>query len=288
MCSPEEIKARIEALEEIPTLPHVMAEIIRVTEDRSSTAKDLAEVIATDQSLSASLLRMVNSAYYALRREITSVDECVVMLGYNTVKQVATAISVFNSVGVPKGGLEFNRQILWTHSLATATIANYFELELRSSHSEVHGAYLAGLLHDIGKALFHQLYPDKMTEIMRKTTGEGIPFRAAENAILETTHCEIGAWAAKAWKFPEWLQNSILHHEEPDMCPEPRIITEITHLADIVAHNGGFPSPGNATKGEMPVIPMDDINWDEGKQEAIQVILVRNKKFFEALGLELS
>ena len=283
MHSVNELKSRIEALDEIATLPHVMAQIMAVTESEESTAEDLAEVISTDQALSAKLLKTVNSPFYGIRREILSVQDCVVMLGFNSVKQVATAISVFDTLGKGKDD-QYDQQGLWRHSLAAATIANHFDLQHRPTNEEVRGAYLAGLLHDIGKAVLNQLAPDQMAAIMQDVVGGGTPYLEAEEKLLGVTHCHIGLWTATAWNFPPALTKSIYHHHSPQECPEPRILAQITHTADALANNLGYPSPGNPGNVEIDPGAVEAMGIDNEATTTIANLLERNAKMIQAVG----
>ena len=91
--------------------------------------------------------------------------------------------------------------------------------------------------------------------------------RVTRESILKTNHCTIGSWLAKAWHFPDWLQRSILYHEDPGLCPETRIVIEITFLANLLAHNFGFPSPGNEAKGTMAIPALAEIGCEEEEEE---------------------
>lgn len=225
----QKLIGRIEAL---PTLPAIIARINELIEDPRASAGDINEVISRDLALSSKLLKLVNSAFYGFPRRISSITHAVVILGFSAVRDITLSAFVFDAFDARK--LPFGRRNFWIHSLGTAVAADV--LAIRRGATPGEEAFVAGLLHDVGKVVMHQHMPEDFARVMERLAAAGGTFLEAERAVLDTDHAEIGGLLAEHWKLPERLVLALRCHHRPELAPEDRRVpvAEI-HLADALA-----------------------------------------------------
>ncbi len=239
--------AAVKQVSHIATLPEVTMGIIELVEDPKSSAQDLNRLIGNDPALSARILKVVNSAFYGLPRQIGSINRAISLLGLNAVKNIAIAASLAKLF---RGGAlsdRFDAKDLWTHSIAVAAAGKVLAKEARMSSGDE--AFLAGLIHDIGVMVELQSDRVKLTQVFQNmqygADGEPlIDFRLAERAAFGADHCHFGEALCDAWKFPRSLALVCGHHHDPAQLPhDQRQLPWIIFIAErLAAGNGGFTS----------------------------------------------
>ncbi len=219
----------------LATLPEVALEVMRLAEDPQSTGDDLSRVLSRDPTLAARVLRIVNSAFYGMRREVTSIDTAIVVLGFAAVKNIAIAASLARMfrVGALAGG--FEPRDLWTHAIAVATASRL--VAGRVTGVDPSDAFLAGLMHDIGMIVELQACRDQFVAVIDEAAADvTISFRDAELRHIGATHEAFGEALARAWRFSADLQRVSGWHHRPMALPAAeRRLTAIVHVADYLA-----------------------------------------------------
>lgn len=249
------MRDKILAIKEVSTLPSALARILSLAQDEDASAIELAEEISSDQALALKILRTVNSSYYGFARRVQSVSEAVVILGFDEVERLALAISVINIFGRSNESVRALQQ-LWRHSLACSIVAGELEHVYRSRVPGIDGARLAGLLHDIGKAVIAQYFPKDMAAVLVRVEQEGETVREAERAVLSgVTHCEIGAWLAEHWGLPPALVEGIGRHHEPEAAETAPEVACAVHIANALCNKIGI--------GSLHEGPHDFAPWPE-------------------------
>jgi HD-like signal output (HDOD) protein len=199
----------------LPSLPTVAARINAEIENENLSAKLLGAIIAEDPSLTTRILRLANSAFYGMPRQISSIDRAVTVLGFDTVKNLALSISIFSffQKGIRPG---IDVIGLWNHSLGVAVCAKI--LVMRSNLKLAEQAFLLGIVHDIGKiALISQCLND-MEQVCRHISQDSLSQEEAEMKVFGFTHQKIGALLIDEWKFPaQYVIGVKLHHDIPPM-----------------------------------------------------------------------
>lgn len=203
------------AVEQMPAFPKSVQKILDLTRDVGCSPKDLVQVIDRDPVVTVKVLRVVNSAYYGLAKQITSVDHAVVFLGFNTIKNLALSIAAIGML--PSNQLAgFDGQRYLLHSLSTAAIAR--QLAQHLPDADVHDCFIAGLLHDFGKVVVAQFMPTEFRRSMELSLWNGQPLHTALLAVIGVDHAEVGAMLAEKWRFAPHLVKSIRHLHTPEQC----------------------------------------------------------------------
>ena len=231
----------VRQISHIATLPEVTVRIIEMVEDPGSSARDLHQLISADPALTARMLKVVNSAFYGLPRQIASINRAVSLLGLNAVKNIAIAASLAKLFRGGSIGPHFDAHHLWTHSCATAAAARAVA-QASGRKGVADEAFLAGLVHDVGILVELQFDRARFAAAIEEATETG-NLEAAERACLGDNHEGFGAMLCEHWKFPASLVWVAGHHHQPLSVPEanrdlPCIIHVADHLAGEVA--GGF------------------------------------------------
>ena len=224
----------------IATLPEVTVRIIELVEDPDSSARDLHSMISSDLALTARMLKVVNSAFYGLPRQIASINRAVSLLGLNAVKNIAVAASLAKLFRDGELGPHFDARDLWLHSCVTASTARIIAKSNRKN--SVDEAFLAGLVHDVGVLV--ELQHDRATfaEAVKRSAA-GRDLRECERECLGNDHEGFGAALCEYWKFPSSLVWVAGHHHDPVSVPAAnRDLPMIVHVADRIAAEvaGGF------------------------------------------------
>jgi len=219
----------------IATLPKVTMQIIQLVEDPDSSAQDLNNVIAHDPALGARILKVVNSAFYGLPRQIGSINRAVVLLGLNAVKNIAIAASLAKLFRGGRIHPSFDARELWTHSIGTATGARLLSEKVGLKLPDE--AFLAGLIHDLGIMVEIQARRPQFVEIIDKLDADPkLTLREAEQQVLGANHEHFGAGLCKLWKFPSsFAYVTGFHHHPQDLAANNRTLTSLVHVADIMA-----------------------------------------------------
>ena len=204
--SPELSQKLTAAVESMPAFPKSVQRILELTRDVNSTPKDLVEVIDKDPVVTVKILKVVNSAYYSLPRQITSIGNAVVYMGFNTIKNLALSIAAIGML--PKAnesGFDAHQYLL--HSLATAALAK--QLANKVDDADPMDCFIAGLLHDFGKVVFAQMMPKefKAALLNSQTTGEGL--HTSLQREIGADHVLVGAMLVEKWRFAPHLIETI-------------------------------------------------------------------------------
>jgi len=213
-------EAHIEQIiDSMPSLSVTVAKILQITEDPASTANDLNQVITLDPVLTGKVLRLVNSAYYSLSNHVTSIVKAIVMLGINTIKNLAVSTAVLGTMGSikqQKKGL--NMDGFWRHSLAVGVTAKLIAIRMNVDSRMRDEYFISGLLHDVGKIVLNQQFPDPYLDCICESDRRQVPSWKVEQEQFGMDHAHVGALVAKKWKLSGPLAESIAYHHTPLDC----------------------------------------------------------------------
>ncbi len=236
---PLSLPALVTATPELAAMPATSARLLALLEEPTAEVSELVAVIEMDPGLTANVLKLCNSAYYGLRREVGSVREALVRLGNRSVITLAFAASMGRLLQAPVTAYRLPRGQLWRHSLAVGLLSS--RLVAPSAEAvDRNRAFTAGVVHDLGKLLLDRPLRQRLEQLPAGLTCSGL--LAAEHDLLGFDHAEAGAALAESWNFPLDLVAVIARHH----LPQPHDpLASIVGLADLQAsrhgHDAGAP-----------------------------------------------
>lgn len=228
------ILTRINLIKDLPTIPVMLFKINGMLEDESCSVQELSKIIETDQAMTAKILRLVNSAFYGFRSKISNMSQALMILGFNTVRNAIISIKVIDTFNIKEKLDGFDITDFWKHAISVAVISKYLADRTRKVLPE--DAFVAGLLHDIGKVIILQHFRDHFYEVLKILNSDIITFFEAEQKLSPVNHTKIGGQLAQNWQFSQKLIDAIqFHHEVNINATEPRLIA-IVYLSNMIVH----------------------------------------------------
>lgn len=227
---PKEI---VESIHQIGALPQTLAAVLKVVDDPDAGAKDIANIISTDVSLTTLVLKMVNSAYYNRSRRVAKISEAVAVMGINSLKVLALSSSVFSLIGGQDLMERFNVKKISRHFIEVASIARSIAEAIGSEDLEE--AFVGGILHDVGILIMILFFKEKYSDVLKEMSRSGHGLLEAEKKLLGCTHCDVGAELIESWKLPSKLAFAVQNHHDFDnagIIPEDSKFNNIIALAD--------------------------------------------------------
>ena len=222
----------IDKVDNMKVLPEMITRIIAMTDDPDSTVRDMEELILKDQVLTGKILRMANSAYYGYARQISTISQATVLLGFQAIKGIALASIAKDYMTDEFKGYSLEEKQLWNQSQTCAIISRYIARTLK--HPNPEEAYIGGLLRDIGKTILNEHMEKEYAKVLEKVEREEITFLDAENEVFGFDHAEIGGKIAEIWKLPAVLIDAISHHHTPDLSTINPKLVSVVHIADAI------------------------------------------------------
>ena len=231
---PKHVLEKITTLKNLPTLPHILIKLIKICQDEEVTLHKISKIIEKDPSLSVKMLRLVNSASRGLAKKVVSIDQAVALLGTNAIKNIAVCASIHQAFGAAKGEGSLNLKTFWWHSLRCAVMSRLISEEIHyNDHDE---AFLAGLLHDIGRLIIYINFEDEYADLLKNYKDQPDQILAGE-IQLGVPHNEIGAWLLQRWDLHPLMVDSVLYHHEPlERILDALPFVQIVYAANVLSH----------------------------------------------------
>ncbi|MCB9623969.1 MAG: HDOD domain-containing protein [Sandaracinus sp.] len=232
-----ELRRLTEAIEQLPSIPIVAHRVGELAHDPQQDARSIAEVMKGDPALTAKVLRIVNSPYYAIPGGVTDVARAISFLGFSALQQLVLTVSVFDTLDVRST----RGRLLFRHCVAAAAASEAIAQIV--GHPSPHECFTAGLLHDLGHLAILQVDHDEDPET---------------HAVSQATHEMVGDKLATKWRFPVALRAAIgAHHcptESGEQFAKPqRVLIDVTALADTISRRSGYGTHDE----ETPKLPTD-------------------------------
>jgi putative nucleotidyltransferase with HDIG domain len=187
-------------------LPMVAKKILDIVGNDDASISEICETIQKDQTISANILKVANSAYYGLRKEVTSIRQAIIMLGLSAIRNIALTVSTrlqHRRFGIVE-------QLMWDHSVGAAIAARHIAVGRGKEFEEI--AYFGGLFHDFGKVVINNECPDAFNGVMQRIYNDREDPLTAERNIFNYAHTEIGALVMEEWKFPAIFVSILENH----------------------------------------------------------------------------
>ena len=224
---------QLKASEHLPTLPHILLRIVDACNQEETSFKELSGIIEKDPALTSSILKMINSTHFGLPNNVVSLDQALVLLGMDAVKNVAISASIHQVFKPEEGPRGMDLRAFWRHSLLTALLAR--TLAQRIQYANPEEAFLTALLHDVGRLMLWVRDPKGYGELVERSGGS--PERMlSEEKRMGALHSEVGAWLIRQWNLPSLMADAIQYHHEPLFrIVEAFPLVKIVYVSNILA-----------------------------------------------------
>ena len=180
---------------------------------------DVAKIISLDPSMSARLLKVVNSAYFGLAKPVADVARAGALLGLDRIMALVLGQGIFSAPVMPARYAASACEALWTHSIATATAAHRIAVDEELDKEQVAAAFLAGMLHDIGKLVLAMGMPEEYARVLELAQQQAGQRAGIETLELQAAHTDVGAYLVGLWGLPNTIAEAIAFHEDPSLSP---------------------------------------------------------------------
>jgi putative nucleotidyltransferase with HDIG domain len=226
--TPEQLAAGVQ---DLPSLPAVVMELLSSIEQEDIDISVLAKKVSYDQALTAKTLRLANSSTHGLQVKVTTIQQAITFLGFQTTRNLITAAAITGCF--PSGRcVGFHDNAFWRHSIATAACARALARRMRFNQDI---AFTAGLLHDIGRLVLVTGHPDAYAQVVAWHAQHGGDWQDAEQAVLGIDHVDAGVALADHWNFSSTMRQAIAYHHAPDIHGAGFLAT-IVHVANAIVH----------------------------------------------------
>ncbi len=238
-----------DAVEKMPAFPKSVQRVLELASDINCSHKELVMIIEKDPVMTMKLLRILNSAYYSFPKQVTSVNQSVVYLGLNTIKNMALSFAAMGSL--PRhsaAGFDFQRYLM--HSLTTASLARTLSQKYFPDDTTHSDCYIAGLLHDFGKVVFARFLTDEFKDAITFSHNQTISLHSAEQQIIGADHTVVGGMLVEKWQFSKQLTENILNHHSHISADNP--VQSCLFVADQISKQLAPGDGGNLVVEELP------------------------------------
>ncbi|MGO9315275.1 MAG: HDOD domain-containing protein [Syntrophobacteraceae bacterium] len=263
----------VEITGDLPPMPHIAAQVISKLSEPDSTARDIHNLMQKDQALAARVLKVANSPYYGASRSISTLRDACMFMGFDAIRSlIMTAVmkGMFSSVSL-------SEKLIWEHTVGVGLAARIVGDEVSFQRKEQ--AYLAGLMHDVGKAALLLRSPAVMRDIMQEVYNDGADFFDVELRTLGFTHTDVGQMIADKWRFAIEIEDAIANHHQPGQASSAPELTHIVSVANSICHKLEV---GPTRKPDLDLSGMESTKALGLSQASIEKILLTVRESLQA------
>ncbi|MFH1215041.1 MAG: HDOD domain-containing protein [Pseudomonadota bacterium] len=242
-----------EFIDRMPSLSTTVTKVLEVCNQPNTSPNDLNRVISLDPVLTGQVLKLINSAYYSLPNQVTSLTRAIIMLGLNTVKNLALSTAILGTLGKEKSQC-FSMDTFWTHSIAVGVTAKALAVEKNVPPTGREEYFVAGLLHDLGKIPLSNCFPEEYQQALELARLQRCSLVRAEKMIFGFDHRVTGKMIGEKWQLNQAMIYSLSHHHNPGSLPEDkREIVATISLANLYSNIFEIGSAGDHYQ-EIPLV----------------------------------
>lgn len=255
--SADEIRRRIDGVPKLASLQSVNRALTKLVNSEHSYNAEIAEIIRRDPSLTARLLRMVNSVYFGLTAKVNNIEEAVFYLGLRQIRELSMATPIIEEMSaIQQAGPQTHWKDLWQHSIGTAIMTREL-LTTTSLMIDDDTDYIVGLLHNIGKVVMAYAFPDHFQQIVAATAPTTGEICAIERALIGWDHAQIGAHYLQRHQLAPEITRAVQFHNDPENSPEAAMLAAAVQIADHLVRYSGIPG------GLEKIDPVAEDSWVE-------------------------
>ena len=213
------IKQAISRMGTLPSIPSLYMELVKEIESADASIQKVGKIISQDVSMTAKILQLVNSPYFGLYQRVASPEQASTLLGLDTVKSLVLSVKIFAQYKNTKMP-GFSPEELYSHSLATASVAKAIAKKEDQEEVFVNDTFTAAMLHDLGKLILASNFPDKYKETLTMANDNKLALWKVEKDVFNATHSEVGAYLLGIWGLPNSIMEAIAFHHYPEKHPK--------------------------------------------------------------------
>jgi HD-like signal output (HDOD) protein len=252
-------------IDKMPSLSTTVSKVLEICSLPHPPPNDLNKVISLDPVLTGQVLRLINSAYYSLPNHITSLTRAIIMLGINTVKNLALSTAILGHIGKNNLIQCLPMDRFWKHSICVGVTAKAMAAHKGVAAGFREEYFVAGLLHDLGKVPLSNLALEEYNQVLSLAKLEQGPLHQAELTVLGFDHGAVGRLIAEKWQLNELLKETLQFHHDPEQATEAsRALVTLVALADIYANIYEIGSAGNAFPNARKIariLELAEMSW---------------------------
>jgi len=230
----KQIEKIISEINEFPTLPTIYQQLQSTMEQPNATAKAVADIISTDQAAAVKILKAVNSPIYGLRGKVSSIEQSIVYLGFNEVKNLVLALSVIEMFSKVKGLDTIKPKEFWKYSMGVGILSRKIGIAIKAKN--VDDYFICGILHCIGRLIFLKTIPELFSQVLSFARENRVLTRDVEKDIIGMTHTIAGQLLFEKWKLPKLLQDTVSYQYIGQCDNGDKDLVATVHLALIAAN----------------------------------------------------
>jgi putative nucleotidyltransferase with HDIG domain len=233
-----DVRMEIQRINEVVSFPPVVAEILQAMSDADVTMAKVVTIIESDTALTAKILRVANSPFYGLRRDVANIAQALRMLGLDEIGHLLLTCQMKSRLMSLDSRQQTHLERLWKHSVAVAAISR-----LLASHYRIPTEgkeYTAGLLHDMGKLVLIQYFPEQVLSIDEMIIRDSVSDIEAEQRIASISHTEIGRLIGEKWRLPKEYLDVMQFHHRPGLSSNHALLCAVVRCADLFSEQWGF------------------------------------------------
>lgn len=241
----------VDTVQDLPPLPVALQRLIHLTQSPETSFEEIARTAEMDHGLGVRMLRAANSAYYGLSRQVKTVSQATILLGRNTVRNLALSLSVLMLRDRMDDSWPLQPGPFWEHTLATGSAARALARHLRLSDPDE--AFVAGLLHDVGKVILAGSDREGYGRLIARARAEQRPLHLLEREVYGVDHASVGASVCRRWQLPDSLANAVaMHHGSAAPASDERAVwlANLTFVGNRLAKTTRIGDSGSPLVGD--------------------------------------
>jgi HD-like signal output (HDOD) protein len=254
-------------IDRMPSLSTTVTKVLQVCNQPQTSAKDLNQVISLDPVLIGRVMKLINSAYYSLPNKITSLTRAIIMLGLNTVKNLALSTAVVDIIRKTGSFQSMTMDQFWTHSICVGVTAKAVAAQKGIGFELREECFVAGMLHDLGKIVLSGCFPEQYNLACNRARERQDSLRRVENDIFGFDHGGVGRMIAEKWQFNDVMVFALGYHHDPSLAANTnRELVSIVAVANMFANIFDFGSAGDPHQDYDAVIKALEVlgmEWDD-------------------------
>ena len=219
----------VEKIDDLPTIPAIATQVLQLLDQPDVRIEEVADLMLSDQVMTARVMKLINSPVYKPSHEITSLKRALVYLGLRHIREVVLTTSFINAFDESSGAFEV--ATFWEHSFGVGMVSKIIAEKI--GYPDLDKAYISGIILDLGEVFLSSYLREEFQQVQDSIMDKPINMVEAEALQLGTTHCEIGLCMARKWNFPEVYCEVIAYHHTPSEATIDPVLCAIVNLADL-------------------------------------------------------